>query len=193
MFFCGLLGPTSVGMDFSFPGYEFVYGIPEHADNLPLKTTKCVLTISFIIDAVALFIVFTVVGFIWKLTHVEPCKEKQYFFTIFVAVILRYNSTDYSWLDWLYINWSILKNYLAVLIWLSVDRSGDPYRLYNLDVFEYELYNPMALYGSVPVMIAHKYKYFHLVVIWNIVVTRVAFWKLLNYWVWKDGIYLLGC
>jgi alpha 1,3-glucosidase len=35
-------------------------------------------------------------------------------------------------------------------------RSGDPYRLYNLDVFEYELYNPMALYGSVPLMLAHK-------------------------------------
>jgi alpha 1,3-glucosidase len=33
--------------------------------------------------------------------------------------------------------------------------STDPYRLYNLDVFEYELYNPMALYGSIPYMIAH--------------------------------------
>lgn len=36
------------------------------------------------------------------------------------------------------------------------DRSTDPYRLFNLDVFEYELYSPMALYGSVPVMLAHK-------------------------------------
>ena len=35
-------------------------------------------------------------------------------------------------------------------------RSGDPYRLYNLDVFEYELNNPMALYGSIPFMLAHK-------------------------------------
>lgn len=34
--------------------------------------------------------------------------------------------------------------------------SGDPYRLYNLDVFQYELYNPMALYGAVPVMLAHN-------------------------------------
>lgn len=32
----------------------------------------------------------------------------------------------------------------------------DPYRLYNLDVFEYELNNPMALYGSIPYMIAHN-------------------------------------
>jgi alpha 1,3-glucosidase len=37
------------------------------------------------------------------------------------------------------------------------DTSGtDPYRLYNLDVFEYELWNPMALYASVPFMVAHN-------------------------------------
>ncbi|VDP78408.1 unnamed protein product [Echinostoma caproni] len=29
---------------------------------------------------------------------------------------------------------------------------GDPYRLYNLDVFEYELDSPMALYGTVPLL-----------------------------------------
>ncbi|XP_052275424.1 neutral alpha-glucosidase AB-like isoform X2 [Dreissena polymorpha] len=69
-------GPSSVGIDISFPGFEHVYGIPEHADSMALKTTK----------------------------------------------------------------------------------SGDPYRLFNLDVFEYELYNPMALYGSVPVMLAHNEK-----------------------------------
>ncbi|XP_072023564.1 neutral alpha-glucosidase AB-like isoform X2 [Amphiura filiformis] len=67
-------GPTSIGMDFSFPGYQYVYGIPEHADTMALKTTV----------------------------------------------------------------------------------NTDPYRLYNLDVFEYELDNPMALYGSVPYMIAHN-------------------------------------
>ena len=31
---------------------------------------------------------------------------------------------------------------------------SEPYRLYNLDVFEYELDNSMALYGSIPVMLA---------------------------------------
>lgn len=67
-------GPTSVGMDISFVGFEHVYGIPEHADNLALRNTK----------------------------------------------------------------------------------GTDPYRLYNLDVFEYELYNPMALYGSIPLMYAHN-------------------------------------
>ena len=35
-------------------------------------------------------------------------------------------------------------------------RDTDPYRLYNLDVFEYEVNNPMALYGAVPLMYAHK-------------------------------------
>lgn len=32
---------------------------------------------------------------------------------------------------------------------------NEPYRLYNLDVFEYELNEPMALYGSIPLIIAH--------------------------------------
>ncbi|XP_068596792.1 neutral alpha-glucosidase AB [Brachionichthys hirsutus] len=67
-------GPSAVSLDFSLPGVEHVYGIPEHADNLRLKTTD----------------------------------------------------------------------------------NGDPYRLYSLDVFQYELYNPMALYGAVPVMLAHS-------------------------------------
>lgn len=33
-------GPTSVGLDFSLPGMEHVYGIPEHADSLRLKVTE---------------------------------------------------------------------------------------------------------------------------------------------------------
>jgi len=31
----------------------------------------------------------------------------------------------------------------------------DPHRLYNLDVFEYELDTPMSLYGSIPFVIGH--------------------------------------
>ena len=31
----------------------------------------------------------------------------------------------------------------------------EPFRLYNLDVFEYELDEPMALYGHIPVMLGH--------------------------------------
>eukprot|EP00731_Ephydatia_muelleri_P027270 Em0019g143a len=68
-------GPSSIGMDISFPGVEHVYGIPEHADSFALKTTT----------------------------------------------------------------------------------GGEPYRLFNLDVFEYELRNPMALYGSIPLMLAHNW------------------------------------
>ncbi|CAJ0584774.1 unnamed protein product, partial [Mesorhabditis spiculigera] len=34
--------------------------------------------------------------------------------------------------------------------------NGDPYRLFNLDVFEYELDNTMALYVSIPYIIAHR-------------------------------------
>lgn len=32
----------------------------------------------------------------------------------------------------------------------------DPYRLYNLDVFEYELNTGMAIYGSIPVLYSHS-------------------------------------
>ena len=38
--FASLLGPMSVSLDFSLPGMEHVYGIPEHADNLRLKVTE---------------------------------------------------------------------------------------------------------------------------------------------------------
>ncbi|KAF2096180.1 alpha glucosidase II [Rhizodiscina lignyota] len=72
-------GPESIGLDISFPGYEHVYGIPEHASSLSLKET-------------------------------------------------RGGDGKYS----------------------------DPYRLYNADVFEYELNSPMTLYGSIPFMQAHR-------------------------------------
>uniref|UniRef100_A0A4W6DEC5 Glucosidase alpha, neutral C n=1 Tax=Lates calcarifer TaxID=8187 RepID=A0A4W6DEC5_LATCA len=35
-------------------------------------------------------------------------------------------------------------------------RDGEPYRLYNLDVFAYDLYSRFGLYGSVPLLVAHK-------------------------------------
>src|SRR6266576_4508354 len=44
---------------------------------------------------------------------------------------------------------------------MNLCRGGDgnynePYRLYNADVFEYELDSPMTLYGSIPFMQAHR-------------------------------------
>jgi mannosyl-oligosaccharide alpha-1,3-glucosidase len=33
-------GPESVALDISFPGYDFVYGIPEHASSMALKQTR---------------------------------------------------------------------------------------------------------------------------------------------------------
>jgi len=40
----------------------------------------------------------------------------------------------------------------------------EPYRLYNTDVFEYELDSPMALYGAVPFMTAKRYELFYNIV-----------------------------
>ncbi|XP_030921650.1 neutral alpha-glucosidase AB-like, partial [Geospiza fortis] len=39
---------------------------------------------------------------------------------------------------------------------LRPTEGGDPYRLYNLDVFQYEVFTPMALYGSVPLLLAPR-------------------------------------
>lgn len=71
-------GPMSVGMDFSFVGFDHVYGLPEHADSFALKNTR---------------------------------------------------------------------------------DETDPYRFYNVDIFEYELNNGMALYGAIPFMAAHSEDY----------------------------------
>lgn len=79
-------GPMSVGMDFTFHYSSQVYGIPEHASSLALKTT------------------------IGDLSEPHPSSHGAY---------------------------------------------KEPYRLYNLDVFEYELDEPMALYGHIPVMFGH--------------------------------------
>ncbi|KAL0969491.1 hypothetical protein UPYG_G00228000 [Umbra pygmaea] len=39
---------------------------------------------------------------------------------------------------------------------LSDTRDGEAYRLYNLDVFAYDLHSRLGLYGSVPLVLAHK-------------------------------------
>lgn len=35
-------------------------------------------------------------------------------------------------------------------------RLGEPYRLYNLDTFAYDLHSRLGLYGSVPLLLAHR-------------------------------------
>ncbi|KAK2807123.1 hypothetical protein FQN51_004737 [Onygenales sp. PD_10] len=72
-------GPESIGLDITFPGYNHVFGIPEHADSLSLKETRG-----------------------------------------------------------------------------GDGQHTEPYRMYNSDVFEYELKSPMTLYGSIPFMQAHR-------------------------------------
>jgi alpha 1,3-glucosidase len=86
-----------MGLDIAFPGSDNVYGLPEHASNFSLKTTRYAFS-----------------------SYPKRCRS----------------------------------------LWLA--NSGpkaehkDPYRLYNLDVFEFELDSPMALYGSIPFMMSHK-------------------------------------
>ncbi|MBN3273748.1 GANAB glucosidase, partial [Polyodon spathula] len=48
-------GPTSISLDFSLPGVENVYGIPEHADSLKLKTTERQEFVLLIASCVSMF------------------------------------------------------------------------------------------------------------------------------------------
>lgn len=75
-------GPESIALDITFPGYSHVFGIPEHASSLSLKTTR-----------------------------EAPDSKEGY---------------------------------------------AEPYRMYNADVFEYEVDSTMTLYGNIPFMQAHK-------------------------------------
>jgi alpha 1,3-glucosidase len=75
-------GPSSVGLDISFPSASNIYGIPEHTTSLSLPTTNT--------------------GSAGSSPHFQQ-----------------------------------------------------PYRLYNLDVFEYELQETMALYGNIPFLWGH--------------------------------------
>jgi alpha 1,3-glucosidase len=44
---------------------------------------------------------------------------------------------------------------------------NEPYRMYTLDVFEYELDSPMALYGGIPLMLAHSRQHNTVGAFWN--------------------------
>ena len=58
----------------------------------------------------------------------------------------------------LFFNFFILRYdaFISFSFLLFACSGSEPYRLYNLDVFEYELDSRMALYGSIPVMLAHR-------------------------------------
>lgn len=100
-----ITGPCSVGLDISFLGFDNVYGIPEHAETLALKSTMQV----------------------WKNV---------------ISKLMLHETTIYHWM---------------------LSRGKEPYRLFNLDVFEYDLNNGMALYGSIPYMLAHRYRIKHVI------------------------------
>lgn len=54
---------------------------------------------------------------------------------------------------------------------------GEPYRMYNLDVFEYLSDSPFGLYGSIPLLMGHRPAQ-----------TSAVFW-----WVQKEGGGYQGC
>lgn len=45
----------------------------------------------------------------------------------------------------------------CLVMWRAAENTtSEPYRLYNLDVFEYTADSPFGLYGSIPIMWAHR-------------------------------------
>ena len=84
-------GNTALSFDVSFPSATDVYGLPERATSLSLKST------------------------IKRPTSQEEVDQRLH-------------------------------------------HESEPYRLYNLDVFEYESESPFGLYGSIPMLLAHGSK-----------------------------------
>ena len=46
--------------------------------------------------------------------------------------------------------------HVCSLLLAAENATSEPYRLYNLDVFEYVSESPFGLYGSIPIMWAQK-------------------------------------
>ena len=63
------IGPASVGMDFSFVGFRHVYGIPEHADVFPLRTTKYGYLISKSLYKLTNYIYIYIYMMIWTINE----------------------------------------------------------------------------------------------------------------------------
>ncbi|OUS47026.1 glycosyl hydrolases family 31-domain-containing protein [Ostreococcus tauri] len=91
-------GPTGVAFDVTFPFASDVYGIPERATSLSLKSTR------------------------------------------------QYESASKGWFK---------GGGAASESERNESTLGEPYRMYNLDVFEYLDDSPFGLYGSIPMMTAH--------------------------------------
>jgi alpha 1,3-glucosidase len=70
---------------------------------------------------------------------------------------------------------------------------SDPYRLYNLDVFQYDADSPMSLYGAIPLLHAHSEK--STVGVWNVLasetwidVSHPTFDSTSTHWISESGI-----
>lgn len=168
-------GPSSVGLDVSFPGFEHVYGLPEHADSLLLKSTKSVNEYWCGIESLSTLILYPNLLLCGQIST-NPNSTNMLAATDYSRGVFTWPSLTpgggapcqpTSWavnclgkLAFMLLNINtafILQIDIYGLSPCSYFRNTDPYRLYNLDVFEYELYSPMALYGSVPMLIAHRY------------------------------------
>ncbi|KHJ86930.1 hypothetical protein OESDEN_13306, partial [Oesophagostomum dentatum] len=134
-------GSSSVGVDISFVGFRSAYGLPEHADSFALKTT---------VGSTDPYRLYNLDVF-----EYEVGNPMSLYVAIPYIIAHKKNATvDISFVG--FRSAYGLPEHADSFALKTTVGSTDPYRLYNLDVFEYEVGNPMSLYVAIPYIIAHK-------------------------------------
>ena len=132
-------GPAAISFDVHFPGTRHLYGLPERASSLALQPTR---------------------GPEGPLSGATPRMPRRRpsaaccpapFWAMVGAVRHPQSAGDASPLVRC-LPCSVLVPVPPVL----PARTAEPYRLYNLDVFEYLHDSPFGLYGAIPLMLAHR-------------------------------------
>ncbi|KAJ9510644.1 hypothetical protein QJQ45_027546, partial [Haematococcus lacustris] len=133
-------GPEALSLDIGFPGADHVYGLPERATSLALKPTTGGGWLA---------------GLGGRPDPASPCLT-------LVSILPNSPPTAQQYLapplPWLLLPSAVPEDVPAAAAAAGVlgGVPGEPYRLYNLDVFEYLHESPFGLYGSIPFMLAHK-------------------------------------
>ena len=158
-------GPEAVSMDLSFPGFQHVYGLPQHADNFDLRSTTGVPCVSELhIPALCKGCIVNVPCTTWGFV---PCFTSSGQFACQHRCLAykrhtQRGATDCS-IAWhqqlLAASETSSRQVQAVSPARCAAGEGvtsEPYRLYNLDVFEYETDSRFGLYGAIPLLVAHS-------------------------------------
>ena len=139
-------GPEGVAFDLAFPGVNHVYGLPQHATDLALRPTRgpegaltgeCVCVVCVCVGGVG--------GAGW-------CVRAGRLPACLCNLGVRSTTTPPRPHPPTHPS----HHSPCTPPHLSTPMHTEPYRLYNLDVFEYLPDSPFGLYGSIPFLAAHR-------------------------------------